>query len=89
MYGYITVDSKKNVVFKKPINFDSRRRTFRVVQELGEINLKEAQGQTWRVDGSKGNSYLVQKLDNVYTCNCSGFKFRGECRHIKGVEANE
>jgi len=86
MYGYIKSRSGDTFTFKKPLNFDARRRTFVEVKELGEINLDEAPGETWKVDGSKGNSYVVQKIENVYTCTCSGFKFRGECRHIKSIE---
>ena len=86
MYGYIKARSGDTFTFKKPIKFDARRRTFVEVKELGEIDLNEAQGETWKVDGSGGNSYVVQKIDNVYNCTCSGFKFRGECRHIKQIE---
>jgi len=86
MYGYIKSRSGDTFTFKQPIKFDVRRRTFVEVKELGEINLEEAQGETWKVDGSKGNFYVVQKIDNVYNCTCSGFKFRGEYRHIKSIE---
>lgn len=86
MYGYIKSRSGDTFTFKKPIKFDARRRTFQEVKELGEIDLGEVQGETWKVDGSKGNSYIVQKIDNVYTCTCSGFKFKGKCKHIKQIE---
>ena len=85
MYGYIKVSSGDTVTFKKPYKFDVRGRQFVEVKELGEIAL-EAQGETWKVDGSKGNSYIVQKIDNLYTCTCSGFKFRGDCKHVKQIE---
>ena len=39
MYGYIKSSTKENVVFKKPIKFDARNRTFKQVKELGEINV--------------------------------------------------
>ena len=89
MYGYIKRNTESAITFKKPYRFDARGRTFVEVRELGEINLDEPQGQTWQVDGSGGNSYVVQKLDNVYNCTCSGFKFRGQCRHIKLIEEQQ
>ena len=85
MYGYIKSRSGDTFTFKKPIKFDARGRNFVEVKELGEIEI-EAQGQSWKVDGSNGNSYIVQKIDNVYNCTCSGFKFKGECKHIKQIE---
>ena len=85
MYGYIKRGTKEAITFKKPYRFDVRGRQFVEVKELGEIAL-EAQGETWKVDGSKGNSYIVQKIDNLYTCTCSGFKFCGDCKHIKQIE---
>jgi hypothetical protein len=86
LYGYIKAGTEEVTVFGKPYNFDSRRRTFQEVKELGEIDLNKVTVPTWRVNGSKGNMYLVQKIDNVYNCNCSGFKFRGNCRHIAEIE---
>ena len=85
MYGYIKAGTEEVTVMKSSYRFDARRRTFVEVKELGEIEI-EAQWQSWKVDGSNGNSYLVQKIDNVYNCTCSGFKFKGECKHIKQIE---
>ena len=86
MYGYIKRGTEDAITFKKPYRFDARGRTFLEVQELGEIDLDLVKAETWKVDGSGGNSYVVQKIDNVYTCTCSGFKFRSECRHVKQIE---
>ena len=37
----------------------------------------------WKVKGSKGNVYTVREVgDNMYTCDCDGFKYRRNCRHI-------
>ena len=85
MYGYIKAGTEEVTVMKNSYRFDARRRTFVEVKELGKIEI-EAQGQSWKVDGSNGNSYIVQKIDNVYNCTCSGFKFKGECKHIKQIE---
>jgi len=38
------------------------------------------------VQGSKGDVYRVTELRGEWSCTCSGFKFRGDCRHIKGVQ---
>lgn len=36
----------------------------------------------WTVTGSKGNTYLVIRKDNKYSCSCPGFTFRKSCRHL-------
>ena len=86
MYGYIKLGTEEAVVFKKPYRFDARRRTFREVTELGEIDTDQVRGQQWEFAGSKGNKYIVQKLDNVLKCTCPGFTYRGECKHVKQIE---
>ena len=86
MYGYIKQGTEDVTVFKKPYRFDARRRTFREVPELGEIDLDEAKSEKWEFTGSKGDIYVVQKIDNMLKCSCPGFTFRGECKHVKSVE---
>lgn len=39
----------------------------------------------WTVQGSKGNTYLVIRKENKYTCSCPGFTFRKNCRHLAEV----
>jgi hypothetical protein len=86
MYGYIKAGTESVTVFKKPYNFDARRRTFAEVAVLGEIDLNEVKTESWKFTGSKGNEYVVQKIDNMLKCSCPGFTFRGECKHVKQVE---
>ena len=90
MYGYIKASSQETMVFKKFIRFDARGRTFVEVKELGEIDLDDVQApERWQVVGSRGDVYVVQKIDGVLQCTCSGFQFRGQCRHIKEIEHDQ
>jgi hypothetical protein len=86
MYGYIKRGAEDAITFKKPYRFDARGRQFVEVKELGEIDLDLVKTETWKFTGSKGNEYVVQKLDNMLKCTCPGFTFRGECKHVKLVE---
>ena len=88
MYGYLKTGTEDVTVFKKPYRFDARRRTFIQVTALGEIDLDEVKVESWEVLGSKGDKYIVRKLDGVLQCNCSGYTYRGECRHVKQIEAS-
>ena len=38
------------------------------------------------VKGSKGNTYKVTKQGNKWKCECSGFQFRGKCKHITNLQ---
>ena len=85
MYGYIKRNTEDAITFKKPYRFDARGRSFIEVKELGEIDLDEVKTETWKFTGSKGNEYVVQKIDNMLKCNCPGFTYRGDCKHVKEI----
>jgi hypothetical protein len=74
-------------VFKKPIQIDVRGRKFEPVQNIfGFVDPKAAVATDCIVvKGSKGDEYIVEKSENGYTCTCSGFRFRGSCKHIANV----
>ena len=86
MYGYIRRGGDTAETFKKPYRFDARRRSFVEVPELGEIDLDLVKAEKWEFVGSRGDTYTVQKIDNMLKCSCPGFTFRGECKHVKSVE---
>ena len=68
--------------FKNPIKgFDKRGRKFEVVKP-NPFKAK-AKTNTIAVAGSKGNTYYVDP--DAQTCTCSGFQFRGTCKHLKEV----
>lgn len=37
---------------------------------------------SWLVQGSKGDAYVVRRDGDEWTCSCAGFTFRHRCRHI-------
>jgi hypothetical protein len=86
MYGYIRRGTEVAETFKKPYRFDARGRTFVEVKELGEIDLDLVKSERWEFTGSKGGTYIVQKIDDMLKCSCPGFMFRNECKHVKEVE---
>ena len=88
MYAYVPTGSTKPTVFKAPIRIDVRGRKFKInpVQFKTEIRPPESEGRVWEVKGSKGDIYKVTEVRGEYSCTCSGFKFRGDCKHIKQVQ---
>lgn len=80
LVAYIRAGTTEPFVFKKPMSFDKRYRTFREVK-IPKIVGFQSNVRTVRVAGSKGNVYEVT-LGTKPTCSCPGFNFRGQCKHI-------
>jgi hypothetical protein len=85
MYAFRPRGTGEIKVFKNPIRIDLRGRKFAVnsVQFQTELTEQEPEGLVIEVRGSKGDVYQVTDVNGNYSCTCSGFRFRGECKHIK------
>ena len=85
MYAFRPRGTGEIKVFKNPIRIDVRGRKFAVnsVQFKTELTEPEPEGRVIEVRGSKGDIYQVTELNSNWSCTCSGFRFRGECKHIK------
>jgi len=82
MIAYIKFGKGKPFYFKKPIRIDKRGRKF---EELKKNPFKtEVKSELIEVLGSKGNKYFIDP--EAKTCTCSGFTFRGTCKHIKDLD---
>jgi len=86
MFAYVKFGEGKPFKFKNPIRIDVRGRKFQEVPNTWGFAVDDAPvGRTWQVTGSKGDVYTVTEDAGTLNCSCSGFKFRGACRHIKEV----
>jgi len=87
MYAFKAKGTEAIKVFKNPIRIDLRGRKFVVNPVQFETKLKEEEpeGRTWVVKGSKGDEYKVSELNGNLSCTCSGFRFRGDCKHVKSI----
>jgi hypothetical protein len=85
MYAFTPQGVGEIKVFKNPIRIDVRGRKFAVnsVQFRTDLKEPEPEGRVFTVTGSKGDKYTVNEVRGSWSCTCSGFKFRGECKHIK------
>jgi len=87
MYAYIKPGDKAVFKFKNPIRIDTRGRKFAVLAQQPKFEIEETTNPNrWEVTGSKGDIYIVTLEENVYNCTCSGFTFRGACKHVKEFE---
>jgi hypothetical protein len=88
MFAYVPTGSDQPTVFKAPIRIDVRGRKFKVnaVQFKTDIRPPEPEGRVWKVQGSKGDVYKVTEVRGQFSCTCSGFRFRGDCKHVKSVK---
>ena len=88
MFAYIPFGIGKTFSFVNAIRIDVRGRKFKLNPVQYEITVKapEPEGRVWEVQGSKGDVYKVTEQRGEYSCTCSGFRFRGDCKHVKGVK---
>lgn len=88
MYGYIPRPTHELQLMKKPIQFSARGRKFVEVPNYWNFKLPDTanKSEVTRVQGSKGQEYLVEKTATGVTCTCPGFTFRGDCKHVKEVK---
>ena len=88
MYAFKPFGTGDIKTFKNPIKIETRGRKFVVNPVQFETKLKEdePEGRTWTVKGSKGDEYRVSELNGNLSCTCSGFKFRGKCKHADSIE---
>ena len=87
MYAFKPRGTDEIKTFKNFIRIDTRGRKFVVnpVQFKTALREPEPEGRYWIVKGSKGDEYKVSELNGNISCTCSGFKFRGKCRHAESV----
>ena len=81
MHGYIQLGTTDVKMFKSPIRFDTRGRTF-VFHSAYSADPVERNIVSVAVEGSKGTEYTVILEDSKSSCDCTGFKYRGECKHL-------
>lgn len=85
MYAFQPRGTDEIKTFKNFIRIDTRGRKFVVnpVQFKTEVKAEVPEGRSWTVKGSRGDEYRITELNGDFSCTCSGFRFRGECKHIK------
>jgi hypothetical protein len=76
--AYVPIGHKTAQRFKKPIRWDSRGRTFRVLREIVKND-----PNTMIVEGSKGQKYTLTRVNGLWSCTCPGHTYRGTCKHVK------
>ena len=87
MFAYVKFGEGDPIRFKNPIRIDIRGRKFRDVPNTWKFDIKEEpEGRVWIVKGSKGDEYKVTEVNGNLSCTCSGFRFRGDCKHIKSIQ---
>jgi len=87
MYAYRPNARAPIKTFKAPIKIDIRGRKFAVnpTQYRTTVEEEQPEGRVWEVKGSKGDVYKVSESGGNFSCTCSGFKFRGKCKHEESI----
>lgn len=89
-FAYIPEGSNKIQQFKLPLAIDIRGRKFKEIpNKWNFVTDDKPAGRTWSVVGSRGDSYTVSEENGKWACSCSGFRFRGQCKHITETQKTE
>lgn len=85
MFAYVRPGGSEPKQFKNAITIETRGRTFAVSTQQFKVAVKAEvpEGRVIEVKGSKGDVYQVTEVNGNYSCTCSGFRFRGDCKHVK------
>ena len=79
--SYIPKGTNKIITLNKPLKIDRAGRTFIELKD-SPFNVK-VKTSVVEVKGSKGDTYFVDSEQK--TCTCTGFQYRGRCKHIEQV----
>ena len=53
---------------------------------MGGVHNVATDTKAWKVKSSNGKKfYLVQRVNGKFSCTCTGFEFRKDCKHIAAV----
>lgn len=74
------------------LSTDDKFFPFRVIKKSTIVSLdqntyisdytEQAKPQTFKIKGSKGDVYSVTLNQGVWNCDCKGFSFRKDCKHV-------
>jgi hypothetical protein len=86
MFAYVKQGEQEVFKFKKPIGFDTRGRKFVAVENTWNFELTETEkSPRWEIQGSRGDVYVIEQRESGLVCSCSGFRFRGNCKHVQTI----
>jgi hypothetical protein len=91
VYAYSKQGKETPHYFKTFLRINRRGRKFVELKNNPwkfKIQKPEPVGREWAVAGSKGNTYTVTEENETWSCTCSGFVFRGQCRHITETKSS-
>ena len=79
--AYIKWGEGEPIYFNRPSKLDKRGRKF-IELKKHPFTIK-VESNLITVKGSKGDTYFIDP--EAKTCTCSGFTFRGRCKHIEAL----
>ncbi len=83
VFGYVRNRDLSLTVFKQPRDFNTKYRKFEVLEKISE------EQNSIEVTGSSGKIYYITSDKGKLNCSCTGFKYHGFCKHLKGLNINE
>jgi hypothetical protein len=70
---------------KWPVRVINLGHVVRLEFQSGSGTAVDTKVRTWEVTGSRGDRYLVRRDSAGWSCDCKGFQFRRNCRHVAEI----
>lgn len=67
-------------LWEKPVN------SITAAEIMADIDSTIIEDATYPVTGSSGNLYHVRYTNGRWSCECTGFSYRGICKHITQIK---
>ena len=89
IFAYAKFHGNDIEILRTKISIDKRYRTFVKTKHSGLEKLIKSQTEksntrVFKVK-SKTKEYFVELSDDNFSCTCTGYTFRGKCKHITAV----
>lgn len=81
LWAYTPQGQTHKQILTNPMTFDRARRRFKLIESVPDPVSPNSDAHSVQVQGSAGKMYTVT-LGEKPSCSCTGFRFRGKCKHI-------
>jgi len=70
-----------------PIRIIKKSEIIQIDDQIYENDTTNLEPKKFLITGSKDKIYQVSMINNFWSCECTGFQYRGNCKHVNIAKA--